>query len=104
MTLGNFLFKLIGCVLAIPLLRHVDGWIDGLGLDPAREVVLFHFFFNVALSLPAAAMGTASLLTHPSLWFKGLGMATGMATTGWATGTFIRSLEFSEERVPKIPE
>ena len=51
MTLGNFLFKLIGCVLAIPTLKHVDGWIAGLDLDPAREVVLFHFFFNVALAL-----------------------------------------------------
>ena len=50
-TLGNFLFKLIGCVLAIPLLGHVDGWIEGMSLDPAREVVLFHFTFNVALSL-----------------------------------------------------
>ena len=50
-TLGNFLFKLIGCVLAIPLLPHVHGWIEGLALDPAREGVLFHFAFNVALAL-----------------------------------------------------
>ncbi len=50
-TLGNFLFKLIGCVLAIPLLPHVHGWIEGLALDPAREVVLFHLAFNVALAL-----------------------------------------------------
>src|SRR5262245_36266007 len=40
-TLGNFLFKVIGCVLAIPLLSHIDSWISGLDLDPAREVVLF---------------------------------------------------------------
>ena len=50
-TLGNFLFKLIGCVLAIPLVAHVDRWIGSLGLEPAREVVLFHLFFNVALAL-----------------------------------------------------
>ena len=50
-TLGNFLFKLIGCVLAIPLITHVDRWIANLGLEPAREVVLFHLFFNVALAL-----------------------------------------------------
>ena len=50
-TLGNFLFKLIGCVLAIPLLGHVDGWIDGLQVDPAREVVFFHLAFNIALAL-----------------------------------------------------
>jgi phosphate:Na+ symporter len=49
-TLGNFLFKLIGCVLAIPLVGHLEGWIDGLGLDASREVVLFHLFFNVVLA------------------------------------------------------
>jgi len=50
-TLGNFLFKLIGCVIAIPFLPHVDGWIDALDLDKAREVVLFHLGFNVVLAL-----------------------------------------------------
>ena len=50
-TLGNFLFKLIGCVIAIPFLPHVDGWIDALELDKAREVVLFHLGFNVTLAL-----------------------------------------------------
>ncbi len=50
-TLGNFLFKLIGCVLATPLVGHLESWIAGLGLDPAREVVLFHLFFNIALAL-----------------------------------------------------
>ena len=50
-TLGNFLFKLIGCVLAIPLVGHLEEWIAGLGLDEAREVVLFHLFFNVMLAL-----------------------------------------------------
>ena len=50
-TLGNFLFKLIGCLLLMPLVGHVEGWIEGLKLDPAREVVLFHFSFNVALAL-----------------------------------------------------
>ena len=50
-TLGNFLFKLIGCVLAFPLVGHLESWIAGMELDPAREVVLFHLFFNVALAL-----------------------------------------------------
>src|SRR5512142_1469241 len=31
-TLGNFLFKLIGCVLAVPFVRNIEGWIDGLSL------------------------------------------------------------------------
>jgi phosphate:Na+ symporter len=50
-TLGNFLFKLIGCVLAVPLAGHLDEWVGGIGLDPTREVVLFHLGFNVALAL-----------------------------------------------------
>ena len=50
-TLGNFLFKLIGCVLAIPLVGHLEAWIAGLALDPAREVVLFHLFFNIVIAL-----------------------------------------------------
>ena len=49
-TLGNFLFKLIGCILAIPLVGHLEGWIEGLNLDAAREVVLFHLFFNVVIA------------------------------------------------------
>ncbi len=50
-TLGNFLFKLIGCVIAIPLVPHLDAWIASLDLDAAREVVLFHLCFNGMLAL-----------------------------------------------------
>jgi phosphate:Na+ symporter len=50
-ALGNFLFKVIGCLLLMPVVGHVEDWIAGLQLDPAREVVLFHFVFNVALAL-----------------------------------------------------
>ncbi len=50
-TLGNFIFKLIGCVLTIPLLGHLDGWIDGLGVEASQEVVLFHLAFNITLAL-----------------------------------------------------
>jgi len=50
-TLGNFLFKLIGCVLAVPFVRNIETWIDGLALEPAREVVLFHLAFNLVLAL-----------------------------------------------------
>ena len=50
-TLGNFLFKLIGCILLVPFIRHVEGPISGLGIGPAQEVVLFHLAFNVTLAL-----------------------------------------------------
>jgi phosphate:Na+ symporter len=38
-------------VVAVPLVTHIDRWVSALGVDPAREVVLFHLFFNVALAL-----------------------------------------------------
>ena len=50
-TLGNFLFKLIGCVLAVPFVGRIETWIEGLALEPSREVVLFHLVFNIALAL-----------------------------------------------------
>jgi len=50
-TLGNFLFKLIGCTLLLPLVTHVDGPIAALGIEAAQEVVLFHLAFNITLAL-----------------------------------------------------
>ena len=50
-VLGNFLFRVIGCLLALPMVSHIETWIDGLALDGAREVVLFHLLFNVALAI-----------------------------------------------------
>lgn len=50
-TLGNFIFKVIGCVIAIPLLGYVAEGIEVLKLADAHEVVLFHLTFNVALAL-----------------------------------------------------
>ncbi|MEO5700218.1 MAG: Na/Pi cotransporter family protein [Casimicrobiaceae bacterium] len=50
-TLGNFLFKLIGCVVLLPLVGLLAGPVEALHLDRAREVVLFHLTFNIALAL-----------------------------------------------------
>ena len=49
-TLGNFLFKLIGCALAIPLIVYAVANGQRAGLAPAGAVVLFHLAFNVALA------------------------------------------------------
>jgi phosphate:Na+ symporter len=49
-TLGNFLFKLIGCALAIPLIAHLAPLGPKLGLSAATAVVVFHLAFNVALA------------------------------------------------------
>jgi len=73
-TLGNFLFKLIGCVLLLPFVRHVEGPISGLGIAPAQEVVLFHLGFNVTLALififftaPIARVAERLLPTRPAI-------------------------------------
>jgi len=50
-TLGNFIFKLIGCIVVLPLLGLVIEPIESLGLGPAHEIVLFHLGFNVMLAL-----------------------------------------------------
>ncbi len=50
-TLGNFLFKLIGCVVVLPLIGLIEAPIGAMDLDPAREVVLFHLAFNGVLAL-----------------------------------------------------
>jgi len=49
-TLGNFLFKLIGCALAIPLIGHAVAAAQPAGLVPATAVVAFHLAFNVLLA------------------------------------------------------
>jgi phosphate:Na+ symporter len=50
-TLGNFLFKLAGCVLAIPLV----GWLlpldEAFGFSAEQQVVYFHLAFNVAMAV-----------------------------------------------------
>jgi len=49
-TLGNFLFKVLGCVIAVPLLRFIEPLVDNLGIDPSQEVVVFHLLFNATLA------------------------------------------------------
>jgi phosphate:Na+ symporter len=48
-TLGNFLFKLIGCAAVVPLIRFIEPVIASLG-DEARQVVVFHLIFNIAIA------------------------------------------------------
>src|SRR4029450_3579852 len=73
-TLGNFLFKLIGCILLVPFIVHVEKPIGALGIEPAQEVVLFHLAFNVALALififftaPIARVAERLLPTKPAI-------------------------------------
>jgi phosphate:Na+ symporter len=50
-TLGNFLFKLAGVIIAMPLASYAGLLVERANLSPANEVVLFHLAFNVALAL-----------------------------------------------------
>ncbi len=49
--LGNFLNRLIGCVLALVLLDRLGARLVALEPDPARAVADFHTIFNLALAL-----------------------------------------------------
>jgi phosphate:Na+ symporter len=58
-ALGNLFFKLIGCLLTIPLLGLIEGGLAWLDPDPQRLVVNFHTAFNLLLA------GTLIFFTAP---------------------------------------
>jgi phosphate:Na+ symporter len=66
LPLGNVLVRLIGCVVALPLLPFCADLLTRLDVSPLRAVVNFHTAFNVALAaafiLPTGWM--ARLLTR----------------------------------------
>jgi len=49
-ALGNLLFKLVGCVLAVALLGWIEGLLMALDPDPQRLIVNFHTAFNLLLA------------------------------------------------------
>ena len=50
-TLGNFLFKLIGCLAIAPLLVYVEPLLASLDPVESRMVVHFHLLFNVTIAV-----------------------------------------------------
>ena len=50
-TLGNFLFKVIGVAIAIPLVHFAGLLVERANVSPAHEVVLFHLAFNAVLAI-----------------------------------------------------
>ena len=50
-TLGNFLFKLIGCVVVAPFLDRVETLLAVIDPSENRLVVHFHLVFNVAIAV-----------------------------------------------------
>jgi phosphate:Na+ symporter len=65
-ALGNLFFKLIGCLLTIPLLGTIESGLAWIDPDPQRLVVNFHTAFNVllAISLIAFTEPVARLATR----------------------------------------
>ena len=49
--LGNLLFKVIGVLIALPLLAYLPGWLAWLKDDPKAMVVNLHLAFNLGLAL-----------------------------------------------------
>lgn len=49
--LGNLLFKIVGCALALPLLSYGLEWLTRLDADPKAIVVNFHLAFNLMIAL-----------------------------------------------------
>jgi len=51
LAIGNFLFKVVGAVAAIPLLPYAHVWLQQVSGGLHQQVVLFHLGFNVALAV-----------------------------------------------------
>lgn len=62
-TLGNLAFRFIGVIVALPLLSSAAELLAGIGGDVGRQVVNFHFGFNLAIALVfIALLGPAARL------------------------------------------
>jgi len=48
---GNLLFKLVGVLIALPLLSYLPGWLAWFSADPKSVVVNFHLAFNLGLAI-----------------------------------------------------
>ncbi len=50
-ALGNALFRLVGCLAALPLLTWLEPLVASLEADPVRQIANFHTAFNLGLLL-----------------------------------------------------
>jgi phosphate:Na+ symporter len=49
-NLGNLLFRLLGCLIAVPLLPYIEAGFASLGIQGGGAAVDFHLLFNLALA------------------------------------------------------
>jgi phosphate:Na+ symporter len=66
LPVGNFAFRAIGCVVALPFARPIAETLRQLNPDPAASVANFHIAFNFALAMIFVGLldPAASLLTR----------------------------------------
>jgi len=50
-TLGNLLFRLLGCIIIVPLLPYIEELFASTPLDAAQIAVYFHLLFNVVIAV-----------------------------------------------------
>ncbi|MEK0417083.1 MAG: hypothetical protein RI949_1089 [Pseudomonadota bacterium] len=69
LPIGNLIFKLSGCLVAIPLLPYAHVWLQNYLSSVPEQVVAFHLAFNVSMALLFIGVTTplANLLER---WFK----------------------------------
>jgi phosphate:Na+ symporter len=48
--MGNLIFKLAGVLIALPFLGLIGRWFTEIGLEPQRQVIYYHLFFNAAIA------------------------------------------------------
>jgi len=49
-TLGNLLFRLLGCMIIVPFLPYIEEWIVRIPLGEGQIAVYFHLLFNIAIA------------------------------------------------------
>src|SRR5438132_3737692 len=50
-TLGNLLFRLIGCAIIVPLLPYMEELIASIPLGEGEITIYFHLLFNLAIAM-----------------------------------------------------
>ena len=50
-TLGNLLFRLLGCITIVPLLPYIEELFASTPLDDAQAAVYFHLLFNAVIAV-----------------------------------------------------
>ena len=50
-TLGNLLFRLLGCAIIVPLLPYIEELLTSFSLNEGQITVYFHLLFNVCIAV-----------------------------------------------------